>query len=191
MCEVGRLRQLLKVRTDEADRLISEKSELMKSNIELRETIEALEKRLDEHSTVWNVKHLEKELAIARDANEMLKAKNDHRAKEVEYVTGVCSKLGEENSRLIKEKNDLKRKCEAFENAEPTYVKISGMRAGSMILKITGENNRLRKDLEKTRDELKLALSELNKKGCELLTMQEKLYAVTMGCTRCWLCQRS
>lgn len=106
-----------------------------------------------------------------------LKKENRRLTTEIESLNRAHRDLMDDvaNSNRVIER--LKKEIKDLE-ARPTYTQISGMRTGTLVLKLVGENRKLKKDLEKTKEELEQAVLTLSDKGCELIETKRKLEAI-------------
>ncbi len=105
-----------------------------------------------------------------------LKMENRRLTIEIESLNKAHQELMNEvaNSNRVIER--LKKEIERLEK-EPTYVQISGFRSGSLVLKLMGENHKLKKERDN-------ALDALSEKDCALAEAQ----AALMKGRHCYCC---
>ena len=126
-------------------------------NAEKKDLETKLKNAQESNGKIWNmyaeqyVKNVERSFT----ADLSLRAENSRLKQELDILDRAHQDLMGDvaNSNRVIER--LKKEIERLEK-EPKYMQISGLRSGSMILKLTGENHKLRKE----RDNALEALSE-------------------------------
>lgn len=148
----------LKIVRDANESLKSKKADLIKK-------IEELEMKLknaqESNGKIWSMYAEQYAKNVERRVPDFgLKMENRRLTIEIESLNRAHRDIMDDvaNSNRVIER--LKKEIERLEK-EPKYMQISGFRSGSMILKLMGENNKLKKERDN-------ALEALSEKDCAL-----------------------